>query len=353
MKILIIKLSSIGDIIHTFPAIIDATANVENITIDWLIDDNFKDVPELLNFSANLNNNIIPISLRDIKKNINFNNIKNFLIKLLNLKTAHYDLIIDAQGLLKSALIAKFIKKNSKIAGFNWGYCKESIASVFYDYKFNIEKQLHAVTRIRKLFAAALNYNIYDQEEYINFGLKQKKFFKLEELINKKIDNYIVFLHGTTWETKEWPIQYWQKLSELLNQNNIKIVVSFYNVKEQNLTKELALNNPNVTVVSDLNIMQIARMLANAMAVVAVDTGFAHLAGAIGVPTIGIFGPTCTHKSKITGKASVNLQSNYHCAPCLSRVCLEYKHKRSDIKQPCLKEITPEIVYSKLQIIKI
>jgi heptosyltransferase-1 len=348
MKILIIKLSSIGDIIHTFPAIIDAKRNINDLTIDWLIDENFEAIPSLLNYSQNnkIINQIISIPLRKTKKNIK--NIKNLLFNLLKLRSQKYDLIIDAQGLLKSAIIAKYIKSN-KIAGFNWSSCREPLASCFYNYKFNIERQLHAITRIRKLFSLALNYKIdIDKETYIDSGLNKQYFSKLPELVAKKIDNYIVFLHGTTWETKYWDPKYWHQLNQLLAAKNIYVVVTFSNLKEQQFVEQLAANSTNVVVLPKMNIEQIACMLANATAVVAVDTGFAHLTGALNIPIVTIYGATCTYKSAVAGNNSINLQSQYHCSPCLSKICLEYKHKRSLTKQPCLTEITPEIVFSKL-----
>ena len=100
-----------------------------------------------------------------------------------------------------------------------------------------------------------------------------------------------------------------------------------------------------------MDLEKITCMLANAMAVVAVDTGFAHLAGALGIPVVAIYGATSTIKSGVNGHNCINLQSEYHCSPCLSKVCLEYKQKLSLTKQPCLKEITPEIVFSKLHAI--
>ena len=350
MKILIVKLSSIGDIIHTFPAIIDATQNIKDLTIDWLIDENFENIPKLLNYSQNnkIINQIIPIPLRKTKKNIK-KNIKNLLVHLLKLRSQKYDLIIDAQGLLKSALIAKYIKSNN-LVGFNWFSCREPLASYLYSNKYNIDKQLHAITRIRKLFSLALNYVInFDQKNYINYGLDKQLFLKLPELITKKIDNYMVFLHGTTWETKCWDLLYWQQLNQLLAAKNIYTVVTFSNSEEQNFVEQLASNTNNVIILPRMELEQIACLLANALAVVAVDTGFAHLTGALSVPIVAIYGATCTIKSAVVGNNSINLQSKYHCSPCLSKICLEYKYKNSATKQPCLQEITPKIVFDKLQ----
>ncbi len=350
MKVLIIKLSSIGDLIHTFPAILDAKKNIKNITFDWLVDENFQDIPKLLNYSKDYKiiNQIIPIPLRSFKKSKKLNHLKKTLSNLIKLRRESYDLVIDAQGLIKSAVISKFFTK-TKTIGFTFNSCREPLASYFYYRKFYIDRKLHAIIRIRQLFSLALNYKI-NQESYYT-SLKQTCFPKLNDLNTKKINNYIVFLHGTTWETKCWPEEYWQKLSQLLSAKNLQVVVTYSNLKEQKFVEHLATHNNNVVVIPSMDLEKITCMLANAMAVVAVDTGFAHLAGALGIPVVAIYGATSTIKSGVNGHNCINLQSEYHCSPCLSKVCLEYKQKLSLTKQPCLKEITPEIVFSKLHAI--
>lgn len=339
-------MSSIGDIIHTFPAVMDAKRYIKDIKIDWLVDENFVDIVKLQQYNNNnIIENIISIPLRKTKKNLLFEIIKFKFKDILNqLNTEHYDLVIDAQGLLKSAIIAKLVN-TKKIVGFNSNSCREPLASFFYHYRIQVDKNLHAILRTRQLFAKSLNYNFQD----IDYGLERKQFPKLAELASSNIDKYIVFLHGTTWETKHWKLEYWQKLSLLIANKNISIVIMISNLKEQQFAEQLLANNHSIIILSKLSVWQIGPILANAIAVVAVDTGFAHLSGAIGVPVVGIYGATSIVKSGVMGAKSVNLQSQYHCSPCLSRICLEYKNKHSKIKQPCLQEITPEIVFSKLE----
>lgn len=351
MKLLIIKLSSIGDIIHTFPAIIEAKKHIKDLRIDWIIDQNFVDIAKLLNNNNNLINEILPVSLRTLKKHKNFTNIKNLLLELVKLKSKQYDLIIDAQGLLKSALLTKYIR-SIRSAGLDWSSAREPSASFLYTNTYKIEENLHAIDRIRKLFSLSLNYKInYIKDPKIYNSLNKQLFSKPSELSIKKIDKYIVFLHGTTWETKEWPIEYWDKLSKLINTKNINVAIIFANnnLKEQKFAEYLINNNDNVIALSKLNMEQIAGLIANSLVVIAVDTGFAHLSSALNVPIIGIYGATCSNRSGVLGEYSINLQSKYHCSPCFAKTCLEYKYKRSTIKQPCLREITPEIIFEKIE----
>lgn len=353
MNILIIKLSSIGDIIHTFPAIIEAKKNIKDLNIDWLVDESLVEVAHLLNKDNIFINEFITIPLRFVKQNKTFHASKIFFYSLLKLKTKQYDLIIDAQGLLKSALLAKFITSKQKV-GLDWSSARESSATFLYDYKYKIEPDLHAIDKIRKLFSLALKYNVnYNKKDLyiannIYNSLHRKNFPKLPELTN--INNYIIFLHGTTWETKEWNKEYWDKLAKLINTHNMQIVITFANnnLQEYQLAQYLSQNN-NIIILHSLNIEQIARLIANAASVIAVDTGFAHLAAALDVPSIGIYGATYANKSGIFGTKMINLQSNYHCSPCFAKQCLEYKLYRSKTKQPCLQEITPELVFAQLK----
>ncbi len=348
MRILIIKMSSIGDIIHTFPAIMDAKRYIKDLKIDWVVDESFIEIPKLQQHNQNQAiDRIISIPLRKIKRNIFFELInykfKNFINEL---KQEQYDLVIDAQGLIKSAIIAKFAN-TKQVVGFDVKSCREPFASFFYHSKIQVDRKLHAILRTRQLFAKSLNYNFED----IDYGLEQKFFPKLINLIEKNIEQYVVFLHGTTWETKHWSLEYWQKLSLLISDQNMPIVIMTNNSNEAQFAEQLVGKNNTIIVLSQLSIFQVACILANASAVVAVDTGFAHLSGAFGVPIVGIYGATCIVKSGVMGAKSINLQSKYHCSPCLSRVCLEYQNKHSLIKQPCLQEITPEMVFAELEVV--
>ena len=350
MRILIIKMSSMGDIIHTFPAVMDLKKNIPEMQIDWLVDANFVDVLKLHKYSkSNVIDKIIAIPLRKIKKNILLNILDfKFLYFLKQLRNQKYDLVIDAQGLIKSAIIAKFVD-TKKIFGFDFNSCRESLASIFYQHKIAIGRNLHAIFRARQLFAKSLNYDILEMQD-IDFGIDRHDFPKLHELSSKNVNNYIVFLHGTTWETKRWNLEYWQKLANLIAKKNIPIVVMTSNPEEYQFASQL-INKSNITILNNLTIEQVASVLSNAIVTIAVDTGLAHLAGAINVPVIGIYGSTSVIRAGVVGVSCYNIQSKYHCSPCFSRTCLEYNNKRANSKQPCLQEITPEMVFDQLDII--
>lgn len=343
-------MSSIGDIIHTFPAVMDLKKKIPEVQIDWLVDANFVDLLKLHQYSkGKVVDKIIAIPLRKIKKNILLNIFDFKLIYFLKqLREQKYDLVIDAQGLIKSAILAKCVD-TKKIFGFDFNSCREPFASIFYRHKIAIDKNLHAIFRTRQLFAKSLNYDILETKD-IDFGINRYDFPKLQELSSKNVNNYIVFLHGTTWETKRWNLEYWQSLATLIAKKNMQIVVMASNLEEYQFASQL-INKANITILNNLNIEQVASVLSNAIVAIAVDTGLAHLAGAINVPVIGIYGSTSVIRAGVVGVNCYNIQSKYHCSPCLSRTCLEYNNKRTNTKQPCLQEITPEMVSNQLEII--
>jgi heptosyltransferase-1 len=337
MKILLIKLSSMGDIIHTFPAIIEAQQNTANLSIDWLVDDQFVDLVKLQQQAIN---NIFTIPLRRAKKNIVagiFNIIKNYLPKL---RQQQYDLVIDAQGLLKSATLAKLIK-TKKIVGLDNKSAREPIASKFYHQKIPVGRELHAIYRTKKLFAAALGYNSVDKIEY---NLIKNNFAPSKYLAVNNIQQYVVLLHGTTWESKKWPPEHWLKLSQLLNAKGMTVVMMTCNQQERQFVDKLLAENSKIIGLADLTISEVIAVLAHASAVVSVDTGLGHLAAALRLNVVGLYGATSSIRAGILGDNCINLQSKYHCSPCLARECLEYKNNQSTVKQPCFLEITPEMV---------
>lgn len=193
MNILIVKLSSMGDIIHTLPALSDAKKYIPNIQFDWVIEENFSEIPSWHPTVYN----IFPIALRRWKNdwfNKKYKKERKIFFKKLKLNT--YDAIIDAQGLLKSAIITKFA--NGITHGMNWYSAKEPYSSFFYNKKHFVNKKQHAIERIRELFSKILNYkkpNLFGNSLILPYFL----FYKNN--LNKK-KPYLVFLHCSSRKKK-------------------------------------------------------------------------------------------------------------------------------------------------------
>lgn len=334
MRVLLIKTSSMGDIIHTLPALTDAGCAVSNLTFDWVVEDSFAEIPSW----HPLVNRVIPVALRRWRKGLFTNQTRLEWKGLRNqLKECSYDLVLDAQGLAKSAFLTLFAR-GVKV-GLNWQSARESVASLVYQRKYAVNFYQHAIVRMRSLFSHALGYELSDTTP--DFGLSRNRFACVTE------QKYVVFLHGTTWETKQWPELYWRELALLLGKNDFKVKISGGNQEEVERARRIANDYSHVEVLPLLDIGSMAKLVANATVVVAVDTGFAHLAAALDVPSVSIYGATDPQYTGTVGRHSRHLAADFACAPCLNRLCT---YKQSSIVFPaCFETISPLKVFAAMQ----
>lgn len=339
MKILLIKMSSMGDVIHTLPALTDARTHIPNVQIDWVVEPAFADIPRW----HPAVNNIIVFPQRHFTKNIlKLSAWKNLFSAIKQIRATQYDLIIDAQGLLKSAWVARIAR--GVRCGLNAQSAREPIAHFFYQKKYLIEKNLHAILRTRLLFSAVLNYRFYDAA--LDYGIDENRLPSLPFSLEK---NYFIFLHGTTWDTKHYPEIYWKKIIETVRHDNIKIYLPWGNKTEKKRAENLARDHAHVSVLPALSIATLATVLKNAKAVVSVDTGLGHLAAALNCNVIALYGPTNPEKVGMQGQCVTTLRAHFPCAPCAKKTCDYAKTRASDIMPACFKTISPEQIVGKLR----
>jgi heptosyltransferase-1 len=327
MRVLLIKLSSMGDVIHTLPAINDAAQAIPGIKFTWLIEEGFQEIaawhPAV--------ERVIPIAIRKRK-------YAEILTSLKQLRAQKFDLILDAQGLIKSAILSSLASGKLR-AGYDRNSSRESIASMFYSRGCKVAKDQHAVDRLRQLFAQALGYAL--PQHIADYGI-----------VWPRVDSYsttqpyLMFLHGTTWDSKHWPDEYWLQLAHLVSTHGYGVQVTWATPQQKQRAEFLAANATNVTMLPHLTINQAAQVLHHAHGVVAVDTGFAHLAAALAKPTVAVYGPTDIVKAGTVGKSSINLASKFGCAPCGRRICNFVGEK--SVNPPCFAEITPQAVWATL-----
>lgn len=348
MRVLIIKTSSMGDVIHTLPALTDAGHALPGITFDWVVEEGFAEIPRW----HPLVNKIIPVALRRWRKDLFSTKTRTEWKKCHEqLRETSYDLIIDAQGLLKSAWLV-FMAKGVR-SGLNWSSAREPLASLFYQRKFFAGKikEVHAVTRMRRLFSEALGYVMPDT--VADYGIDRQKF--LENAASNQADQnpYVVFLHGTTWPTKHWPEEYWTQLAKQVSQKGITVKLPWGNQTEFERAQRIAKNCEHADVLPKMKLAEVARVLAGAKAIVAVDTGLGHLAAALDVPTISLYGPTNPALTGALGKSQIHLSAKFACSPCLSSEC-SYRDdaaldKADKVNPACFATLSPPVVWSALQ----
>lgn len=334
MRVLLIKTSSMGDIIHCLPALTDAGKMLPQVKFDWLVEEPFADIPV---WHSQVDR-IIPVALRRWRKSIFSKDTQEQFKQLRErLRERSYDVILDAQGLVKSAWLTLLAKGTR--AGLDWHSAREAPASLFYQKKCKVNFYQHAIVRMRSLFSQALEYQLPSNPP--DFGVDSKQF------VNTNEEKYIVFLHGTTWVTKEWPETYWLELADKISQLGYRIKISGGSEQEVARAYRIAEHNRAVDVMPRLAISRMAELLSQAKAAVAVDTGLGHLSAALNVPTISIYGATNPEYTGALGNYSLQLAANFPCAPCLSRQC-HYK-KASNVSPACYAAITPEKIIASLK----
>lgn len=330
-------MSSMGDIFHTFPAISDLKKYVPNAEIDWVVEDSFK---EIVAWHPHVHK-VIPVHLRRWVKQRDKQSWQEFKAWRNELRCETYDIIIDAQGLLKSAIIAK-CAKGKGIDGYDKHSAREPITQLFYKRHHAVDKNQHAVERTRQLVGNALGYA---PEPKLNFGINQN-FVHI-----KKDPRKLIFIIGTSWVTKLWATEEWQDLTRIAISAGFTVEIIWGSNEEQAIADCIISACPQATRPTQrLSITTIAEKLVEAAGVVGLDTGFSHLAGALETPTIAIYGATSPLKVGLIGDHTHNLQLSdaLDCMPCHKRQCKLLPENSRDTP-PCMANIKAVTVWAELQ----
>jgi len=280
MRILLVKTSSLGDVIHNLPVVTDIRRHLPQARMDWCVEDSFAAVPRLHPAVGR----IIPVAVRRWRKNLmkaaTWREIGEFRERVGELD---YDLVLDTQGLIKSALLAS--GANGPLAGYTGDSAKERLASRFYDRRFQVARDLHAVQRNRMLAAAALGYPLDNELDY---GIEAPA-VALDWL---PAQPYVVLLSATSRDDKLWPEAHWVALGCALGELGLKSVLPAGNPTERARAARLAAAIPGSLAAPSMRIDALATLLGGARAVVGVDTGLTHLAVALKTPTVALYTAT-------------------------------------------------------------
>ena len=346
---LIVKVSSLGDVIHTLPAVTDAQRARKDIQFDWVVEENFAEVPSWHPAVKN----VIPVALRRWRRNILKTYMNHeFRAFKRGLQGVHYDLVIDAQGLIKSGFISRLSK--GLTIGLSNRTIREPMATLFYNKIYSVPWTDHAVDRIRQLFSRALQYE-YDPEE-IDYGIDVSRIDFPSETI-KKAGKQVVFLHGTTWQTKHWPENYWRHLAHISTEAGYKVLLPWGTPKEKLRAQFIAQGNEGVEVLDKQTLTGLANYIQKSDGVIAVDTGLGHLAAALAKPIVSLYGPTNPELSGTFGNSQLHLNSSLNCAPCVKKTCgyigpgitEEYAGSSFAVTPPCFASHGPVEVWRQFE----
>ncbi|ORM68166.1 lipopolysaccharide heptosyltransferase RfaC [Pantoea rwandensis] len=282
MHVLIVKTSSMGDVLHTLPALTDAMQAIPDIRFDWVVEENFAQIPSW----HPAVDKVLPVAIRRWRKHwFGSQQREERVLFKRDLQSRDYDVVIDAQGLIKSAALVTRLAKGVK-HGQDSRSAREPFASWWYDKRHEINKQQHAVERTRELFAKSLGYEQPAMQG--DYAIASHFFATLPEDAHQ----YLVFLHATTRDNKHWPEAHWRELIELVQPTGLRIKLPWGAEHEHQRALRMAEGFGHVEVLPKLTLEQVAQQLAGARAVVSVDTGLSHLTAALDRPNITLFGPT-------------------------------------------------------------
>ncbi len=302
-----------GDIFHIYPAISDLKLHFPDAELHWLVEDAFVGIakwhPKV--------DKVIPISLRRWLKQRNsvaWNEFVSWKEELHN--SSVYDLVIDAQGLMKSAIISRCANAKT-IHGYDYFSVREVLASFAYKQTHLVDRNMHSIEKNRLLLASAMGYQPTGPAD-----------FGISDLFNPSENEtkHLLFIIGTSKDEKLWRADRWCELAEIATNEGFSIETIWGDKKEKNLALSLKETCPHLMVAEErLSMLEVAQKIHAASGVIGLDTGFTHLSGALEVPTVALFGPTLAGRYGLIGKQTRNLSQMHDLSSEMVWLALEEK----------------------------
>ncbi|MDQ7005522.1 MAG: glycosyltransferase family 9 protein [Ghiorsea sp.] len=310
MKVLIVKLSAFGDIIHALPALDDVLARPEVDEVHWLVDSRFSFVTEVLPPE-------VVVHEVAMKGEHPWREVRRVVKQL---RAEKFDLALDFQGLIKSSLLARLICK--KVYGFDSSIIREKPASWFeyaskpHPDEVNIAQQVRRIAQTPWLSDKDLAKPIPYQAPRIYKQFEAELPAELDDL-----KPWVVFNLGGSFATKELPDKTWLEVGKTLKDKGYNIVFCWGNAKEEAKAKQLNEQGLGYVLPKRLSTPELCVFFQKSFAVIAADTGVLHLAAALGTPTISFWGPTPRARNAPHGSQDYHVESNPDCGPCIQKTC--------------------------------
>ena len=285
MKICIVKLSAMGDIIHAMVALQFIKKEIPDAQIDWIVESGFKGVLE----SNPHIDNILPVNLKSIKKKKSeiFNQYK--ILKTYSRN--NYDIVIDAQGLLKSAIVSKIIGAKI-ISGFDKNSIREGIASIFYNKKVSIPYDANTIDRNATVICKPLGIPVTTQKI-----MDKEKFLFSSSPVENLPDVFNLFVIGSTWESRNYPKEKFVAIADALQ---IQTFIVWGSEEEHEKAVWMQEQSKYLSVLPRGSLDELKYVISKCNLLIGNDTGPTHMAWGLNIPSITIFGPTPTNRVYVT-----------------------------------------------------
>ena len=330
-KILLVKLSSLGDVLHNLPIVWDLRSRLPNAQIDWVVEEGYVHLlqPLLSRNGFRGIDRIIPFGLRRWKKNLlKRSTWQEFFIFKKQLQEVTYDVIIETQGLLKSAIVCSLASKSSNavVAGLAnatefSGY--EPIARSFYNQSVQVPTQCHAVDRSRWVMCSALDWSLVGRDNASKFYPEpyvDALHASSTSVLNKLQSPYVLCFHSTAREAKRWSNENWIILGKELSSKGYQIVFPWGSAAEREVSVQIASQIPGAIVPPAFSIEDAFSVIAGAALTVGVDTGLTHLAAVLGKPTVEIYCDSPRWKTEGYWSESIRNVGDIQAPPTVAEV---------------------------------
>jgi heptosyltransferase-1 len=290
-RVLFVKLSSLGDVVHNMPAVTDLARARPGTHIAWAVEEAYLPLVKLHPAVADA----FPVHLRSLRRRPLSPSLWSRLAATRRtLRAASWDFVVDTQGLMKSAVVARFAR--GPAFGLDKTSARERAASRFYDVRLPVARTLHAVERNRRLVAQVFGYCLDGAADYGLLAPAAPPAWAPQS-------PYTVFLHAASRAPKRWPEDRWVALGREANAAGLDVVLPAGTAEEREASARIAKQLDRALAAPGMDLAQAAALLANARAVCGVDTGLTHLAAALGVATVGIYAAT---RPELTGLHAAN-----------------------------------------------
>lgn len=326
-KILIVRSSSLGDLIFVLPAISDIAKHFPGATIDWVVEEAFAEIPSW----HPAVNRVITISHRRWRKNWWSSESRRERAEFRKkVRQTKYDIVLDMQALMKSVWVVR--QTIGERHGLDWKSARERLASIFYRKRHRVEFWQPAVIRQRELAALALGYQY---EGPPDFGLQAFT-------DGVEIQNYAVIMPSASRDDKLWPEEDWHAALDLLVECGLELRVLAGNAKEAERAAELVKKYPKVQFLTGLPLKEVAHQLAAARLMIGLDSGLTHLSAALGRPTIGIYCASTPVRTPLTGAGMAASLGDRGVPPSRDAVILKLNQALGISQQEASKEFSSE-----------
>lgn len=285
MNILIVRVSSLGDVVHNMPMVADILRHYPQANIDWVVEESYV---SLVRLNQGVRK-IIPFALRRWRKSLHSAKTRREIGDFhKSLRSETYDIIFDTQGLLKTSIVMRLARmskygKRVGLANSTEGSGYEPVSKIFHTLSVPVEPRTHAVLRSRLVAAAALEYDVTSPAD---FHLSEPEMTSKSWLPRHP---YVVFFHGTARDAKRWKESSWVQLAQFVGQRGLSVLLPWGSESEFQAANRLASKMGNAVVLPKLPIMEAVLLARRAAFAVGVDTGLTHIAAAFNRPTVELY----------------------------------------------------------------